>query len=341
MRAYVIHGAKDLRLADHETLSLSPDEVRLALAYGGICGSDLHYYLEGRVGNSVVRDPMVLGHELSGWVTEAGTNVKGINVGTAVAVNPALPCHNCRMCEQERYNLCFHMRYMGSAAFRPHTQGGFVEQPIVHQNQCVPLPEGADLKRAALAEPYSIALHAINRANVNNARVLITGAGTIGTLVAIAARHAGAALITVSDVDPEALRRVGTLTSAATLDATDDAAVQAFEQAMSCDVAIEASGAAAALNMALRALQPGGRLVQAGFLPQTGFDLNQLITKEISLLGTYRFLDEFDTAVAEVVADDIFCDVITATFPFGETNTAFDAAANKTDNLKVMLARES
>ncbi|MGB7757956.1 MAG: alcohol dehydrogenase catalytic domain-containing protein, partial [Salinisphaera sp.] len=187
MRAYVIHGQEDLRLEEVPEPSLGAHQVRLALAYGGICGSDLHYFADGRAGNSILRDPMVLGHELSGRVVEVGSAVTDLAVGTPVAVNPALSCDECRMCRAGRTNLCFSMRYMGSAAYRPHTEGGFAERPVVDRSQCVVLPETADLARAALAEPYSIAAHAVNRAGVAGARVLVTGGGTIGALTAIAA----------------------------------------------------------------------------------------------------------------------------------------------------------
>ncbi len=337
MRAYVIHGQEDLRLEEVPEPSLGAHQVRLALAYGGICGSDLHYFADGRAGNSILRDPMVLGHELSGRVVEVGSAVTDLAVGTPVAVNPALSCGECRMCRAGRTNLCFSMRYMGSAAYRPHTEGGFAERPVVDRSQCVILPDTADLARAALAEPYSIAAHAVNRAGVTGARVLVTGGGTIGALTAIAALRAGAARVTVADIQPGARERVAALADVDVLDAADEDAIAALAADPVFDVAVEAAGAAPALNMAMACVEPGSRIVQVGFLPTAGVDLNRLITREIELYGSYRFVDEFDEAVAAVLADDRLAGAITGTHAFGDATAAFASAADKARHLKIMI----
>lgn len=338
MRAYVIHGRQDLRLDEVPEPALGAHQVRLDFAYGGICGSDLHYLAEGRAGNSVLRDPMVLGHELSGRVLEVGSAVTDMAVGTPVVVNPALSCGECRMCRAGRTNLCFSMRYMGSAAYRPHTEGGFAERPVVDRSQCVVLPEGVDLARAALAEPYAIAAHAVNRADVvDGARVLVTGGGTIGALTAIAALRAGAARVTVADIEAGARERVAALAKLDVLDAADDNAIAAIAADPVFDVAIEAAGAAPALNMAMACVEPGSRIVQVGFLPTAGVDLNRLITREIELLGSYRFVDEFEDAVAAVLDDDRLAGVITARHGFEDSQAAFASAADKTRHLKVVI----
>lgn len=341
MRAYVIHGPDDLRLDELSERALGTHQVRLSLAYGGICGSDLHYFAAGRSGNSILQDPMVLGHELSGRVIEVGTAVTDLAIGTPVAVNPAIACGHCRMCNAGRTNLCFSMRYLGSAAYRPHTEGGFAERPVFERSQCVALAADTDLARAALAEPYSVAAHAINRADVADQRVLVTGGGTIGALTAIAALRAGAASVTVADIEPGARERVSKLADVAVLDATDEQTIAAIAADPAFDVAIEAAGAAPALNMAMACVEPGSRVVQVGFVPPSGVDLNRLITHEIDLLGSYRFVDEFDDAVAAVLADDRLATAITRIHDFSEAGLAFSSAADKTHNLKVMIGRDA
>lgn len=338
MRAYVIHDAEDLRLDERPEGPLKPTQVRLALAYGGICGSDLHYFAEGRSGNSILRDPMVLGHELSGRVIEVGPAVEDLAIGTPVAVNPALSCGACRMCRAGRTNLCFSMRYLGSAAYHPHTEGGFSERPVMDRRQLVPLDTDTDLARAALAEPYAVALHAANRAEVADKRVLVTGAGTIGTLAAIAALRGGAADVTVADIEPAARERVTKLADIAVIDAADEKLISEISADPAFDVAIEAAGAAPALNTAIACVEPGSRIVQVGFVPPSGVDLNRLITREIELHGSYRFVDEFEDAVAAVLADDRLAAAITCTHDFDEARAAFASAADKTRNLKVMIS---
>lgn len=340
MKAYVIHGPKDLRIDERKEQDLGHDEVRLGLAYGGICGSDMHYYQDGRVGHSIVKDPMVLGHELAACVLEVGQKVKNVLVGDRVAINPARPCGICLMCQKGEENVCFDMKYLGSAAKYPHTQGAFEERPVVKAHQCIALPENADLKLAALAEPYSIALHAVNLGNVNGKRILVTGAGTIGTLTAVAALDQGAREVYVSDVQQAALERVSKLANVKILDAK---CVQ--EQVVSgevdfFDVVLEASGAPQAFNTAAKVLVPKGLLIQVGFLAPAELDMNAVLTKEITIKGAYRFLNEFEKSVESVLAKPELVGIISATYDFGVSEEAFEAALDKQRHLKVMIRHE-
>jgi (R,R)-butanediol dehydrogenase/meso-butanediol dehydrogenase/diacetyl reductase/L-idonate 5-dehydrogenase len=341
MRACVLHAAGDLRVEDRPEDILAPDAVRLSFAHGGICGSDLHYLAEGRVGESIVIDPMVLGHEFTGTVLEVGSAVTDLLPGTLVAVNPARPCGTCAYCRSGQINLCRAMRYMGSAARRPHEQGGFLERPVVSRRQCVPLPEGADPRLAALAEPYSIALHAVSRGgDLVGKRVLITGAGTIGALCAVAARRAGAAHVTVTDVAMPPLERVLSLGADQVVNVAEDAeGREALVAAQDRDVVLECSGAAAAIELAVGAARPAGRLVQVGFLPaDRGMALNAILTKELELVGSYRFVDEFDQAVADIVSGAVdLSGVITGDFAVTDIAQAFATAADRQRSLKVMV----
>ncbi|WP_142846782.1 L-idonate 5-dehydrogenase [Telmatospirillum sp. J64-1] len=341
MRACVIHAAKDLRVEDRPETDLEPEQVRLSFGYGGICGSDLHYVAEGRVGDSIVRDPMVLGHEFSGRVLEVGSAVTDLQPGEQVVVNPSLHCGECRYCRSGRTNLCQNMRYLGSAAKRPHQNGGFVERPVVHRRQCVKIPAQADLRLAALAEPYAIALHAVRRGgDLTGRKVLVTGAGTIGTLIAIAARRAGAAEIVVTDITDAPLRRVREMVADQVINvATEAEAVAALTDAKDIDVAIEASGASAGLEMAVQAAAPGGRIVQVGFLPPSGrLSINGLLTKELDLVGAYRFEDEFNDAVAEIVEGKVDLSwVVTGDYPVDRLDEAFEVAADRNRSLKVLI----
>ncbi|NNC22639.1 alcohol dehydrogenase catalytic domain-containing protein [Salinisphaera sp. USBA-960] len=337
MLAHTIHGARDLRLEAHDERALAADEVRLELAFGGICGTDIHYYNEGRVGNSIVRDPMILGHELSARVVDTGTQIDDIERGAPVVVDPSLPCGQCRQCIAGRTNLCAAMRYLGSAAFRPHTAGGFQQRPVVKRSQCIAVAADADLQLAALSEPYAIALHAISRANVSNANVLITGAGTVGTLVAFAARRAGAAALTITDLDNTALERARLLSGADTINVGETPLDSTATPLGPYDVAIEASGSTAAFNSALYNVAPGARVVQVGFVNGDGLDLNRLITGELEIHGAYRFVDEFETAVHAVIAEPNLKQVITSVFDFRDCEAAYAAAGDKSSNLKVLL----
>lgn len=340
MKAYVIHGPKDLRIDEREERLLGNDEIRLGLAYGGVCGSDMHYYQDGRVGHSIVKEPMTLGHEITACVLEIGQKVKNISVGDRVAINPARPCGICLMCQKGEENVCFDMKYLGSAAKYPHTQGAFEERPVVKAYQCIVLPEKADLKLAALAEPYSIALHAVNLGDVKGKRVLVTGAGTIGTLTAVAALDQGAYEIYVSDVQKAALERVSKLANVKTLDSKDVQKRVISGELDFFDVVLEASGSPQAFNAALNVLIPKGRLVQIGFLAPAEIDMNLILTKELTVKGAYRFLNEFEKAVESVLIKPELIDIISATYEFGTADEVFESALDKQQHLKVMICHE-
>lgn len=337
MKAYVIHGPKDLRIDERAETDLAADEARLGLAYGGICGSDMHYYQDGRVGHSVVKDPMVLGHELTALVLEVGQDVKDVAVGDRVAINPSLPCGTCDMCQQGEENVCFNMKYLGSAAKRPHTQGALEERPVVKAHQCVVLPANADLKLAALAEPYAIALHAANLGEVTEKRVLVTGAGTIGTLAAVAALDQGASEVYVSDVHPAALERASKLANVRTVNAKEVEELVVSGKQKFFDVVLEASGAPQAFNTAVKVLIPKGRLIQVGFLAPAELDMNLVLTKELTVKGAYRFLNEFEQAVESVLTKPELIGAISATYEFGAADDAFESSLDKQRHLKVMI----
>ncbi|MCD6008175.1 L-idonate 5-dehydrogenase [Halomonas sp. IOP_31] len=341
MKSYVIHGPKDLRIDEKEERSLASDEVRLGLAYGGICGSDMHYYQDGKVGHSIVKDPMVLGHELAAVVLEVGQGVSGVSVGDRVAINPALPCGTCAMCRQGEVNVCFNMQYLGSAAKRPHSQGAFEERPVVKAHQCVILPVDADLKLAALAEPYAISLHAANLGDVAGKRVLVTGGGTIGTLAAVAALDQGASDVYVSDVHAAALERVKKLADVRTLDARNVEERVVSGELEFFDVVLEASGATQAFNTAVKVLIPKGRLIQIGFLAPEALDMNSILTKELTIRGAYRFLNEFEKAVESVLSKPELVEAVSATYDFGVTDEAFESSLDKQKHLKVMIRQEA
>ncbi|TIP83563.1 MAG: L-idonate 5-dehydrogenase, partial [Mesorhizobium sp.] len=199
MKAVVIHQAKDLRIEECEVEEPGRGQVQIRLATGGVCGSDLHYYNHGGFGAVRLKEPMVLGHEVSGRITSLGEGVQGLSVGDLVAVSPSRPCRSCRFCSEGLYNQCLHMRFYGSAMPYPHIQGAFREVLVADALQCIQA-DGLSAGEAAMAEPLSVTLHATRRAGeMLGKRVLVTGCGPIGALSILAARRAGAVEIVVTD----------------------------------------------------------------------------------------------------------------------------------------------
>ncbi|MGW4870434.1 L-idonate 5-dehydrogenase [Streptomyces chartreusis] len=337
MLGCVIHGQGDLRVEELPVPLPGPGQALVAVRYGGVCGSDLHYWRHGGVGDFRLREPMLLGHEVVGTVVAYGDGASGPLAGTAVAVHPATPCGRCPECVDGRRNVCRDTRYLGSAARFPHVQGGFAARVVVPADQLRPLPAGLDLRRAALAEPLSVALHAVRRAgDVAGRHVLVTGAGPIGCLVVAAAKAAGAASVTVTDLLPAALEYARA--------AGADTVVRAHEQddagwPAEVDVAIEASGVAAGLDTCLRLVRRGGVVVQLGMLPpgQSPFAGNLVVSREIELRGAFRFDTEFDAALELLAVEGSFDGLVSAVVPVRRAEEAFALAADRSRSCKVLL----
>ncbi|MGW3567724.1 L-idonate 5-dehydrogenase [Streptomyces sp. NPDC000941] len=334
----VIHGQGDLRVDELPEPTPAPGQAVVAIRYGGICGSDLHYHRHGGVGDFRLSEPMVLGHEVVGTVVGYGEGASGPAPGTPVAVHPATPCGVCPECADGRANVCRDTRYLGSAARTPHVQGGFAGRIAVPAEQLRALPEGLELRRAALAEPLAVGLHAVRRAgDLKGRHVLVTGAGPIGCLVVAAARAAGAARITVTDLLPRALEFAASAGATACVRADDPADPNWPDGEV--DVAIEASGVAAGLDTCVRLIRRGGVVVQLGMLPpgQSPIAGNLLVSREIEVRGAFRFHAEFDDALRLLAAEPSLESLISAVRPVRESVDAFALAADRSRSCKVLL----
>jgi L-idonate 5-dehydrogenase len=342
MIACVIHGAKELKVENRPEPQPQEGEVLVRFGAGGICGSDLHYYHDGRVGDFALREPMILGHEVAGEVVEVGPKVTTIKAGQRVAVNPTRACRHCYYCLAGRSNLCRNMRFFGSAARFPHVQGAFAELFTASEEQCVPIPESISYRVAACAEPFAVTLHAVGRGgNVLGRRVLVTGSGPIGVLVVAAARLAGAAQVVVTDLFDEPLAIAERMGATRVVNVKSSSELEAFSKDGGWfDLAIEVSGNARALENCVDATRPGGRIVQVGLLPagNTGTPVNKVTTKELELVGTFRFHEEFKWAVDALVARRIDVGpILSGEFKFSEASSAFELASDRRKAMKVSL----
>ncbi|MBO8193479.1 L-idonate 5-dehydrogenase [Streptomyces oryzae] len=338
MKAVVVHGAGDVRVEERPVPAPGPGEVLLALEWGGICGSDIGYWRHGATGTATLRHPMILGHEVAGRVAAVGPGVTGVAENTPATVHPAAPVGDTTLPERlaGRTNLLPRVRYFGSAAFDPHTDGGFCEYRTVPAGRLRPLPDGLSTELGALAEPLAVALHAVSRAPAVRGRsVLVNGAGPIGSLLVGALRHAGAARVTAADVAPGALK----VARAMGADETCDLA-SGQELPADMEVVFEASGAPGALGPVLRATARGGRLIQVGNLPGTPAPaaLGDLVTREITWSGSYRFVEEIDDALRAMRDGLDVTPVISHRFDLGEAARALAVAADPAAGCgKVML----
>ncbi|MEO0820929.1 MAG: L-idonate 5-dehydrogenase [Pseudomonadota bacterium] len=341
MKAIVIHKARDLRIEERSAAAPGPGEVRVRLAAGGVCGSDLHYYNHGGFGTVRLREPMILGHEVAGHVAELGAGVSGLGVGDLVAVSPSRPCGVCRFCAEGLRNHCLNMRFYGSAMPFPHIQGAFREELIADAAQCLPAA-GLSAGEAAMAEPLSVCLHATRRAGeMLGKRVLVTGCGPIGALCILSARRAGAAEIVATDIAPNALAHARAIGADRVLDmaAAPDALEPYTAEKGHFDVLFECTGVAQALAGAIAAMRPRGVVMQLGLGGDMTIPMQMLTAKELDLRGSFRFHEEFATAVRLMQAGLIDVKpLITHTLPLSEAEDAFRIAGDRAQAMKAQIA---
>jgi L-idonate 5-dehydrogenase len=339
MKAVVVHGPGDLRVDERPDPVPGAGEVLIAMEWGGICGSDLSYWRHGASGTAVLRHPLVLGHEVAGRVAAVGDGVAGYEVGQPVTVHPAeLVGDGClpdRLAG--RTNLYPAVRYFGSAAFDPHTDGGFSELRVVRADQVRPLPDGVSTELGALAEPLAVAMHAVHRAgDVRGRDVVVNGAGPIGSLVVAAARYRGAASVVAADLADSSLAVAKALGADEVRNlATGDTLPEDAE------LVFEASGAPAALGGVLRATARGGTVVQVGNLPGTPAPaaLGDLVTREITWIGAYRFVEEISDALAAIAAGLDVSPLITHRFDIDRAAEALAVAADRSSGSSNVMLR--
>jgi L-idonate 5-dehydrogenase len=340
MKAIVIHAAQDLRIEERQTKPPTANEVLISLKVGGICGSDLHYYKNGGFGPIKLREPMVLGHEVSGEIVDIGSDVEGLRIGQLVAISPSRPCKACEYCLRAQLNHCENMRFYGSAMPFPHIHGAFQQSIVADVSQCAPA-DGLQAAEAAMAEPLSVSLHAVKQAgNLVGKTVLITGCGPIGIMTILAARRAGATKIIATDLSEFTLEKA-TLAGADVIHnvATNLESLSSLNVGKGqVDVHFECSGSETALRCGVAALRPNGCLIQLGLGGDMSIPMQALTAKEITLKGSFRFHEEFLTAVQMMQKGLI--DVrpfVTHSFPLERVHEAFDAAMNRETALKVQI----
>ncbi|KAL2027627.1 hypothetical protein VTO58DRAFT_110315 [Aureobasidium pullulans] len=314
-KAAVLYGVKDIRIEDVETLDLKPHEVRIAPRATGICGTDLHYYQNGKNGIYTVRQPLILGHEAAGEIVEVGTAVTHLKPGDRVAVEPQLACSACDQCRLGRYNLCGSMRFNGSASASPPAQGSLQKLWTHAASLCYPLPGKVSFSEGAMVEPLSVALHSVRKAKLEAGHsVFITGAGAIGLLCARVARISGASSVLMVDVDATRLefaKRHGIADNIyrIPMEAKDGESGAQFSLRMSneiqeclnilsANVAFECTGIESCLNICVGMAGQGSRVVIVGMgKPQQEVNISLALIREIEIVGVWRYANTFQPAI--------------------------------------------
>ena len=336
MRAAVLHGICDVRLQDWPRPTPGPGEVLLAIESVGVCGSDVHYYVEGCIGDQVVTAPIVMGHEFSARIAGLGEGVEGLTLGQLVAVEPAIHCGECESCQHGHPNLCPDVRFCGT----PPINGVFAELAVMPAENCFPLPEGFGPVEGAMLEPLGVAIHTVGLAHLKPGQTAaVLGAGPIGLLTAAVAKVSGAAEVYMTE--PLAYRRQFALdyVAGAALDPGEMdvvAEVMRLTGGRGVDVAFEAAGAAETPDQAAAMVRPGGTVVVAGIPTEDEMRLtaSTIRRKGLTIKMVRRMKHTYPRAIRMVHQGMVDVkSLVTHTFPLERVMEAFDTVAAYDDGV--------
>lgn len=334
-----------MRLIEQPIPDPAPHEALIRIESVGVCGSDIHYYAEGKIGTQVLREPVILGHEYAGIVEAVGAEADASLIGKRIAVEPGIPCMRCEWCRRGAYNVCRDMFFPGG----PGCDGALCEYVAVHAAFCFPVPEGMSAQVAAAIEPLAVAVHAVELAQlVPGDTIAVIGLGPIGLLVAMVAKQSGARVLYGSDLleyRVAAGMRTG-LDAAFLASRSEDPAVEAILTATGgrgVDVAFDCSNGSEGLSVTCRVARPAGRCVLVGI---SGAEVDSLPVstarrRELTLQWCRRFKHNYPTAIALLDSGAVdVASLITHTFPLERTAEAFELVANYQDNvLKASIDR--
>jgi len=311
------------------------NDVLIAVKSVGICGSDVHYWVHGKIGDFVLKAPMVLGHESSGQVVEIGKNVKHLKPGDRITMEPGVPCRQCNYCKIGRYNLCRDVIFMATPPY-----DGSIANFITHPSDyCYKIPDHVSFEEAAMCEPLSVGVHACNRAGIKiGSVVLITGAGPIGLVCLLAAKAAGATTVILSDIKDERLEVAKKLGANLTISAKEDVKSVLDQLGHTVDFTIECSGAESAIRTALRATKSGGTVVLVGLGPnEIKLPLVDSACREVDIRGIFRYANCYPTALQLIASGKVDVKpLITHRFSLNETIKAFEKARDM-EGIKIMI----
>ena len=321
MRAAVLVEKQQIEMQERPVPRPAADEVLVQVRSVGVCGSDVHYYKAGRIGDFVVEQPLILGHEVSGVIVDVGADVSEARVGERVALEPQRPCRRCRQCKTGQQNLCAQMLFYATPPF----DGTFCDYVVAPADFAHPVPDELTDHAAALLEPFSVGLWACGKANLQpGSRVFITGAGPIGALASMAARSFGADEVIVTDLVESRRERILDFGATAAFDPRDP---DFDPESLAADAFIECSGATPAMLSGLSALRGGGVAVLVGLgAEQVALPVQLIMTKELVLTGVFRYVDTWPKAIAAAQRPTInLDDLVTAEYQLEDTEAALNS----------------
>ncbi|MFW6036035.1 MAG: NAD(P)-dependent alcohol dehydrogenase [Halothermotrichaceae bacterium] len=341
MKAAVMKEPGKMSIVERNIPEIEDNEVLVKIEHVGLCGSDLHYYEHGRIGDFVVEDPIILGHETAGRVVKVGKNTENLKEGDLVALEPGIPCGTCEFCKTGRYNLCPDVEFLAT----PPYDGAFAEYLAYPENMCFKLPGGMDTVEGALIEPLAVGFHAANQADAQiGETAVVLGAGCIGLVTLMSLMARGVKEVYITDLIDLRLEKAEEIGAARTLNAKD---VDVVEEVMKltdnkgADIVIDTAGSKITAQQTVDLVKRGGKIVLVGMAadPVFDYDFGKLQAKEAQLNTVFRYRNIYASAVKAVGDGTIDVkQIVTDTFGFSEIKKAFDYnIENKADTVKIVI----
>ncbi|XP_062510275.1 sorbitol dehydrogenase-like [Corticium candelabrum] len=339
----VLFKTDDLKVVDRPIPKPAPGQVQIAMHRVGICGSDVHYWTHGAIGDFIVRAPMVMGHESAGIVNEVGEGVTTLKIGDRVAIEPGVPCRRCDYCKTGNYNLCPDMKFCAT----PPVDGSLARYYVHEADFCFKLPDHVTLEEGALLEPLSVGVHACNRAGVRmGSKVLVCGAGPIGLVNLLTAKSYGASKVVITDLDSNRLQKAKEMGA--------DCCIQVSRDMTAKDIAvkvkeylgdlatqtIECTGAEPSICAGIYSTRSGGTLVLVGLgKPVVNIPIVDASVREVDIRGIFRYRNCYPTALEMVASGAVDVKpLVTHHYELEQTLDAFKTANNPTSGaIKVMI----
>ncbi|EPS64701.1 hypothetical protein M569_10079, partial [Genlisea aurea] len=344
MAAWLL-GVNNLKILPFKLPPIGPRDARIRMKAVGICGSDVHYLKEMRIGDFVVKEPMVIGHECAGVVEEVGEAVNHLKPGDRVAIEPGISCSRCDLCREGRYNLCPSMEFFAT----PPYHGSLANQIVHPADLCFKLPDNVSLEEGAMCEPLSVGVHACRRANVGpETNVLVVGAGPIGLVTMLSARAFGAPRIVVVDVDDHRLsvaKGVGADATVRVSSKREDLAeeIEEVKKAMGGGIhrSFDCAGLSKTMRMGLGATASGGKVCLVGLgHSEMKVPLPSAAVREVDIVGIFRYKNTWPLCIEFLRSGKVDVKpLITHRFGFSqaEVEEAFETSARGGDAIKVMF----
>lgn len=339
----ILYGINDIRLEQTPIEEPNGDEVLLEMGCVGICGSDVHYLVKGRIGDFVVRKPMIIGHESAGIVAKIGSNVKNLKVGDRVAIEPGVSCRVCKFCKEGRYNLCKDMVFCAT----PPVHGSLRRFYKHAADFCFKLPDHITLSEGALLEPLSVGVHACKRASVDiGSKVLVLGAGPIGLVTLLVAKAMGATKVVVTDLVQARLDMAMNLGADGTYlvrnDVSEADTVREIHTIFGEEPnkTIDACGAQSSIRTAILATRSGGVVVLVGMgAAEVQIPLINALVREVDIRGVFRYANDYADALDLLASGKINVKpLITHNYKLEDTVKAFETSkSGHSDVIKVMI----